>query len=315
MANINKQIKFFYYIKSYMMRFLPASSYKGRIEKLEQKVTEAQLQNVSERVSYYCKLSEKPQVFSPKYTIRDLKNPVTPKTYYHDTYEYARFFPQSSAISFVFGDVTQVPPTPSIVKSRPVSGENENSVLLNLDKARHFVWIRKDRPFPGKKDMLIGRGAVFQQHRHEFYRKYFDHPLCDLGQSNTNGGNPEWTKKKISIEDHLEYKFILCLQGNDVATNLKWVMSSNSIAVMPKPTVETWFMEGKLEGGRHFIELQADYSDLDEQLNHYISHPEKCLRIIQNAHEHCEQFFNKNVEDLCSLRVLEKYFSLTSAVD
>ena len=50
----------------------------------------------------------------------------------------------------------------------------------------------------------------------------------------------------MTINEQLHYKFILCSEGNDVASNLKWVMSSNSIAVMPKPKFETWFMEGIL---------------------------------------------------------------------
>jgi hypothetical protein len=133
--------------------------------------------------------------------------------------------------------------------------------------------------------------------------------MCDLGQVNAQGGNPLWIKKKISIADHLNYKFILCLQGNDVATNLKWVMSSNSIAVMPKPTLETWFMEGSLVGGVHYIEIKDDYSDLETQLQHFLAHPAKCRFILENAHSHCEQFYNRKVEDLCSLKVLEKYLS------
>lgn len=100
----------------------------------------------------------------------------------------------------------------------------------------------------------------------------------------------------------------MSLQGNDVATNLKWIMSSNSIAVMPKPTVETWFMEGELIGGVHYIEIKPDYSDLEERLNYYINNPEECEKIIKNAHQHCKKFFNKNIEDLCSLLVFKRYF-------
>ena len=105
--------------------------------------------------------------------------------------------------------------------------------------------------------------------------------MTDLGQVDTLGGRTEWNKPKISLEKHLDYKFILSLQGNDVATNLKWIMSSNSIAVMPKPTMETWFMEGKLVGGKHFIEIREDYSDLESQMNFYINNPEICLHILR----------------------------------
>lgn len=125
---------------------------------------------------------------------------------------------------------------------------------------------------------------------------------------NQKGGNPLWIKPKISIEKHLDYKFILSLQGNDVATNLKWIMSSNSIAVMPKPTIETWFMEGTLIADYHYIEIASDYSDLEEKLNFYLKSPQKCLEIIRNANAYCAQFWDRNTEKLCSLMVLEKYF-------
>lgn len=301
-----KQNKILYYLKNYFKCYLPNISLEQRKKKLLVQLTEKQLLEVEERVDYYCKIQDK---FSPsgKFQIKDLKKPKTPKAYYFDTYEYARFFNKNTPINFVFGDLIEVPDVPSIVKSRPINGNNENSILLNLDKVRHFVWVKNDKPFNEKKNLLIGRAAVHQQHRIDFYEKYFHHPLCNLGQVNKNGGNPNWIKPKISINEHLDYKFILSLEGNDVATNLKWIMSSNSIAVTPKLKYETWFMEGKLEGGKHFIEIKEDYSDLEEKLNYYIAHPEECLEIIKNANEYCRQFFNKNVEDYCGLRVLEGY--------
>jgi pyrroloquinoline quinone (PQQ) biosynthesis protein C len=85
-------------------------------------------------------------------------------------------------------------------------------------------------------------------------------------------------------------------------------MSSNSIAVMPKPTYETWFMEGTLIGNYHYIEIKKDYSDLEEKLNYYIKHTNEALKIIENAHKFVEQFRDKKREKLISLLVLQKYF-------
>lgn len=311
-VNNRKQNKLFYYLKGYLNFLLPAGkNYQQKITSIERKLSAEQLKHVEERVNYYCKTSIKPDYSESR--IQDLKKAKTPKSYYFDTYEYAKYFDGNLYINFVFGDVTEIPKLPSIVKSRPISDDNQNSILLNLDKRRHFVFVNDSKNFLQKKNILIGRGAVYQTHRYDFYEKYFGHPITDLGQVNKIGAKPEvWYKPKISLSAHLDYKFILCLQGNDVATNLKWVMSSNSIAVMPKPTLETWFMEGKLVGGKHFIEIKSDYSDLEEQLNFYINHPEKCLEIIKNANQHCQLFFNKDLEDLCSLKVLEKYLGLNN---
>ncbi len=307
--HLQKTVKLFYYLIGFIRPFLPTVSSEKLINSLTKKTTSNELQKVQHRVDYYCRDFEINQIIPPQHDIRDLKHPKSPKAYYFDTYEYLRHFPENQKINFVFGDVIRVPEMPSIVKSRPVTN-NANSVLLNLDKARHFVFIKKDIPFTEKKEMMVGRGAVYQQHRIDFFEKYFNHPLCDLGQVNKDNGKPElWWKPKISIEKHLDYKFILSLQGNDVATNLKWIMSSNSIAVMPKPTLETWFMEGTLIGGKHYIEIKPDYSDLNSQLSYYIKHPNECMQIIENAHQHCAQFFNPNIETLTSLLVAKKYLN------
>ena len=85
-------------------------------------------------------------------------------------------------------------------------------------------------------------------------------------------------------------------------------MSSNSVAVMPRPTVESWFMEGTLQGGEHYIEIRPDYSDLEEQLHYYLAHPEECERIAANANAYCMRFRNPRVEALCNLRVLERFY-------
>ncbi|MBV7441456.1 lipopolysaccharide biosynthesis protein [Weeksellaceae bacterium TAE3-ERU29] len=311
MPQVFKQNKILYYIHGYKNIIAPNKiNYKRKIQSLKNKLSKEEIASCEERIHYYCQTCLT-QSTPANHIIKDLKKPQNPKAYYFDTYEYARFFDENLKLNFAFGDVTHVPEFPAIVKSRPICDDNQNSVLLKLDKPRHFVWIKDDIPFEKKKDLMIGRGGIYQEHRYKFFEQYFNNPLCDLGQVNeVGGGKSEWIKPKISIEKHLSYKFILSLQGNDVASNLKWIMSSNSIAVMPKPTVETWFMEGTLIAGVHYIEIKNDYSNLEEQLNYYINHPEKCLEIIKNANEYCKKFQNKIMEDYCSFRVLEKYFDL-----
>jgi hypothetical protein len=105
----------------------------------------------------------------------------------------------------------------------------------------------------------------------------------------------------------------MSLEGNDVASNLKWVMSSNSIAVMPRPTCESWFMEGKLIPNYHYIEIKSDYSDLKERLAYYIVHPEEAEAIIRHAHEYVDQFRDRKREHLISYLVLKKYFDITNS--
>lgn len=37
----------------------------------------------------------------------------------------------------------------------------------------------------------------------------------------------------MSVEDQKRYRYIVSLEGYDVATNLKWIMNSNSLCLMP----------------------------------------------------------------------------------
>ena len=179
---------------------------------------------------------------------------------------------------------------------------------------RHYKFRRDGIPFTAKKDMLIGRGVFRQENRVRFMEKYFGHRLCDLGQINTDTDHKEWIAEKLSIEDHFKYKFILSLEGYDVATNLKWIMNSNSLAVMPKPRFETWFMEGKLIPNVHYIEIKDDFSDLEERLTYYTSHADECLEIIRNAKAYVQPFLEDKHEELISLKVLEKYFRCTGQI-
>ena len=111
-----------------------------------------------------------------------------------------------------------------------------------------------------------------------------------------------------SQREHLDYKFIIALEGNDVASNLKWVMSSNSLAVMTRPTCETWFMEGQLRPDYHYVEVKEDFSDFEDKLKYYIAHPEKAEEIIAHAHEYVSQFRDNKREELLQLMVMQRYF-------
>ncbi len=265
---------------------------------------------VRARVAYYNQLNGVTALSARAVRIGDIRRPERLKVYYFDSQEYLRYFNPDFRVNTHWGDVTFVPDEPAIVKSRPIVPGNENSVLLNLDKVRHFNFIHDRTPFREKKDMLIGRAHVSQEHRIRFYQQYFEHPLCDLGQIN-KGINPQWIRPRVPIAGHLDYKFILSLEGNDVASNLKWVMSSNSLAVMPTPRFETWFMEATLIPDYHYVHIKDDYSDLEAKLRYYIDNPEKAESIIRNAHQYVNQFRNRKREELIALLVLDKYFICT----
>ena len=80
---------------------------------------------------------------------------------------------------------------------------------------------------------------------------------------------------------------------------------------MTRPTCETWFMEGTLQAGYHYVEVKEDFSDLEEKLQYYIDNPDKAEEIIAHAHEYVNQFQDKEREQMISLMVMDKYFRLS----
>ena len=182
---------------------------------------------------------------------------------------------------------------------------------MKLNKIRHFHFIDDERNFKDKKDMAVWRGnGMNSTTRQYFLENYYSVPIFNIGQRSPVIDKP-WFKGLMSIYDQLAYKFIFCIEGVDTATSIKWVMSSNSVCLMPKPKYETWFMEGKLQANIHYIEVNEDFSDAEEKIKYYIKNQDEALKIIKNANSYVNQFKNLKREKLISLLVMDKYFSLS----
>jgi len=80
---------------------------------------------------------------------------------------------------------------------------------------------------------------------------------------------------------------------------------------MTQPTRETWFQEGELIPGRHYVRLRDDYQDLEEKIDYYRRHPAEAKEMVRNANLHTAQFRDEEREALVSLYVLDKYFFLS----
>lgn len=287
-------------------------------------------QYIDMRTNYYCQLlpgapvqdinEQMPNGYTP-YKVTTLgehtfRNKVGNTVYFFDTYEYTRCFPDSLRWLKLVGDVFYKLPTPAITKSRLIhkAGEVSNEVIINQDKVRHFCFINDPFKWEEKKAKILFRGACHGKPlRENFVRKFIDNPLFDIRDTAKDSSNPpEWQQTtEMTLYDHLPYRYIMALEGNDVASNLKWVMSSNSIAISTPLTCETWFMEGKLIPNYHYIEIKEDFSDLIDKISYYESHPEEAKAIVEHAHEWCAQFQDKQREDIIALKVFEKYFKMT----
>lgn len=299
-----KNAKLPYYIAAFARELLPPRrrDIAAIIEKARQR---DDWPYILDRVNYYCKTAA--PVTDGATRVRDIPRSAQPSTYWHDLREQMRPFGFDAAINWLPGDITHVPPVPSITKSRPIEGDNANSVLLKLDKIRHFIWVDDRVPYEEKTARAVFRGKVpGKGKRVEFFDRYFGDPRIDLGDSSRHG-NPAWHTPRMTIAEQLRYKWILALEGFDVASNLKWVMSSQSVAVMPEPEYETWFMEGRLQPDVHYLRISRDFSDLHDRLDWLEAHPDEARRIIAAANEWTRQFRDTRRERLIATLVIAKY--------
>lgn len=327
-ASLRKGISNANYFVGHFIEYalIPRWVYRHHCDGLLNSLTEKERLFVNSRADYYNKLHDHVPLTSGQlvanYHFPYKKISYEGKerrfaAYFFDQYEVMRYFPSYCRFRHIHGDVRDVPNEPTFVKSRPIAGDNSNAILLKLNKRRHYHFVNDSKSFAEKKDMLVSRTTWCNARpwRRKFCEMFWNHPQCNVGKTKAepNEDLPESIKGYMSIDEQLDYKFIACIEGIDVATNLKWVMSSNSIAVSPPMKYETWFMEGTLIPDYHYIQVLPDYSDMIEKLNYYISHPLEAQAIINHAHEYVAQFMNHRLELAAQLIVAQKYFQKTAS--
>jgi hypothetical protein len=300
--------KALYYIRAGLREMVPGAYFRARRERCLESIRDYSESEISERVNYYNKLEAPVRLVDDAPRIREIS--FQNSSHFFDLREFARFFDPNLRLPYLFGDLRVVPATPVIVKSRPISKGNANSVLMKLGKNRHYFFPRDATPFKDKTPMAVWRGTPNNRLRVALVHGYHAHPLCDVGQTARTVADVPW-KGFMPVAAQLRYRYVLSVEGNDVATNLKWILASNSLCLMPKPRMETWFMEGRLAAGRHYVRLRDDFTDLEEKILHYERHPAEALEIIRNANAYVTQFRDYNRERLISLLVLRKYFEKT----
>lgn len=292
---------------------MPQHLFRRKLNVLCEDFQTREMDYLKSRLNYYNNIGAHYPCGDAYFKISNI--PRNQSMYYYDLKEHARYFPRQLEIAHVFGDVTSVPPVPSVVKSRPIHEDNKESVLLKLNKLRHFQKVRDPVTFFEKEPVAVWRGGNNNQKRLSLVKRHFDHPLCDVGLVNDERSDP-WCKPFISAaEQTRRFRYIISIEGYDVATNLQWIMASQSLCMMPEPVYETWFMEGRLVPGYHYVQLRSDFEDLEDKIRYYNQHAGEALTIIRNANAHVAQFDDQSREKLLSLLVLYKYFAMTGQLE
>jgi Glycosyl transferase family 90 len=85
----------------------------------------------------------------------------------------------------------------------------------------------------------------------------------------------------MTIEEMLQFKAIVMLEGNDVSSGFKWAMFSESVVLTQQPTCTSWAMEELLQPWVHYIPIKEDVSDVAEKMQWVIDNDAKAREIAR----------------------------------
>ena len=233
-------------------------------------------------------------------------------------------------ILFLIGDKNKNPSNlPLLCKTR----KNNNNIIFNFTRMRHMhlVYYLQKNPdinFSKKKNICIWRGSNTGKksniaNRFELVENFINYntkkiDIAFCSNAIVNGENVGNIKEKknnklfrsaLSINNLLKYKYLISVEGFDVASGLKWMLYSNSIVLMAKPRNFSWIMEDKLIPNFHYILLKDDFSDLEEKIEWCNDNQLKCLNISKNATEYMKQFLDIKKEKEIEKEVLTYYLN------
>lgn len=270
---------------------------------------------IADRVQFYCPWRRGEIAPAPGDAVRarEMHRAAMQSVYYVDLTRLLAYFPPEMRIRFVPGDTLLNPVLPSLIKARRLNGEREgNAVLLPLNCLRHFPRPVDAVPFAQKEPKMIFRGKVVgKPERIRIFEQFFGHPQLDMADTSRIPVRAEWGGAKISIPAHFNYRYVLALEGNDVATCLGWVMGSGCIPVMRRPAAEHWLMHSRLRAGEHYIEVKPDFSDLGDKIEYYNTHEGEAREISEASSRWYAQFGDARRELLVSLLTMRRYFEAT----
>lgn len=176
----------------------------------------------------------------------------------------------------MYGDETPPCGTPAPAFARVRRLPERCSALLPLDTDR--CWHPQMRalgmpqasqlaqvPWQAKLDKLVWRGVTTGGGlRRRFVQELAPLNNVDVKFNRAVQNRQAWTGNRgehlgwpLTRRQLLAHKFVLSLEGNADSSGLKWMLRSNSVVVMPKPTYETWLMEGLLRPYVHYLPLDA----------------------------------------------------------
>lgn len=229
---------------------------------------------------------------------------------------------------YQLGDISKEASFPVITKTRPITRKQNNNIITFIETGRHWglqkghvIDAADDIDWCDKKSTAIWRGAITNaiskyNPRCRLVQKFFNHPTIDVGFTSPEDAwmlkpniSKKYLKPMMAKRRMREYKYLISIEGNDVASNLRWAMNSKSLVLMPIPTCESWFLESCLIPWVHYVPINETMDDLENKIEWCNNNSERCQQIVKNANNYVSIFLDFEEEKKLSTRVIENYFS------
>jgi Glycosyl transferase family 90 len=182
-------------------------------------------------------------------------------------------------------------------------------VVWKLASHRHYGLLNqvaiKDKPWEEKKNMAVFRGQLtgslgydkdappvsncLKLSRCRLVYNHANSTLVNARLTSTRNRLPEkvngvtLTTSSVTVRHLLRYKGIVMLEGNDVASGLKWALLSNSVVLMPIPKHTSWAMEELLKPWVHYVPLNDEATDVEEKMQWILDHDDAARKISYAA--------------------------------
>lgn len=288
---------------------------------------------IEERINYYIGNLVKKHTKINKYVLKNLTDLLKQKektkkstwlNYYYSLYKKISKIDTTARFNYQMQDIMMYTNTQfyKFVKNRP-SRSYDGVLLRCLDFNRHWEHYYNrpdDIDFYQKKNAVIWRGVTSgtpnrKANRFDLVKRWFKkNPDIDVGFNkitlNTNLNLDKYVVGYMDISSMLKYKYVISIEGNDKDSGIQWKLNSNSVVLMPRPTISSWLMETLLVPNYHYVLLKDDYSDLEEKLDWCNKNQSACLKIIKNANFFMKQFENDIIESYIEEQVITKYLNI-----
>ena len=219
-------------------------------------------------------------------------------------------------LCFLCGDTIYTGETyPVLVKTRDSHDDQSNGVICSLQSKRHWNLTFSDIPWKKKTSDYFWRGADTGKYsdnnqRLSFVESYFSDRVGFSKYEQNFSRSPDRYLQKYLLgsvprREIMQYKYQVVLEGNDKASNLNWVLHSNSVPIMSRPKYHSWLCESYLKPGVHYVEVDEDFSDFDDEITWCQENDDLAKEIAMNGKRFMSQFLSVEREALIEQKLIE----------